>query len=166
MAKTFVLIDAHSLIYRSYFAFSKNPLKNSKGMTTSGIFGFLNTFEKIKQRFTTDYIALAFDAPGKTFRDEVYEEYKATRPPTPPDLPFQVEKVKEICRYLGITGFELEGYEADDILATCVVKLKKEGTIYIVTSDKDLMQLVDDTVFLYDAYKDIVYDRKRAGTNR
>ncbi len=160
MLKKFVLIDAHSIIFRSYFAFIKNPLKNSKGENTSGIFGFLNTLEKIKKNIKSDYMGLAYDAPGKTFRDEVYEEYKATRPPAPTDILFQVSKVKEICQHLGIPSFELKGYEADDILATCATKLENKGEVYIVTSDKDLMQLVSDTIFVYDAYKNIVYDRK------
>ncbi|MCK4251208.1 DNA polymerase I [candidate division WOR-3 bacterium] len=161
MLKKFVLIDAHSIIFRSYFAFINNPLRNSKGENTSGIFGFLNTLEKVKKRIGSEYICLTFDAPGKTFRDEVYEEYKATRPPTPADIPFQVEKVKQICQYLGIPSFELEGYEADDILATFALKLKHKGEVYIVTSDKDLMQLVSDKIFVYDAYKDLIYDQKQ-----
>ena len=161
MLKKFVLIDAHSIIFRSYFAFIKNPLRNSKGENTSGIFGFLNTLEKVKKRIGSEYICLTFDAPGKTFRDEVYEEYKATRPPTPADIPFQVEKVKQICLHLGIPSFELEGYEADDILATFALKLKHKGEVYIVTSDKDLMQLVNDKIFIYDAYKDLIYDQEQ-----
>lgn len=161
MDKKFVLIDGHSIIYRSYFAFIKNPLKNSKGEITSGIFGFLNTLEKIKQTIGSEYIGLVFDAPGKTFRDEIYEEYKATRPPPPPDIPFQVDKVKEICQHLGIASFELEGYEADDILATFAASLQKKGSVYIVTSDKDLFQLVNDRVFIYDAYKNLIYDRNQ-----
>jgi len=161
MPKKFVLIDAHSIIYRSYFAFINNPLKNSKGVTTSGIYGFLNTLEKIKEKIGSDYIALAYDAPGKTFRDEVFEEYKATRPPPPEDIPFQVDTVKEICALLGISGFELQGYEADDLLATFAVQLQQKGDVYIVTSDKDLMQLVNDTVFVYDAYKDLVYTKQK-----
>lgn len=161
MGKEFVLIDGHSIIYRSYFAFIKNPLKNSKGEITSGIFGFLNTLEKIKQTIGSEYIGLVFDTPGKTFRDEIYEEYKATRPPPPPDIPFQVEKVKEICQHLGIASFELEGYEADDILATFAASLQKKGSVYIVTSDKDLFQLVNDRVFIYDAYKNLIYDRNQ-----
>jgi len=161
MNKKFVLIDGHSIIYRSYFAFIKNPLKNSKGEITSGIFGFLNTLEKIKQTIGSEYIGLVFDAPGKTFRDEIYEEYKATRPPPPPDIPFQVDKVKEICQHLGIASFELAGYEADDILASFAASLQKKGSVYIVTSDKDLFQLVNDRVFIYDAYKNLIYDRNQ-----
>ncbi len=159
MKKRFVLIDAHSIIFRSYFAFIKNPLRNSKGENTSGIYGFLNTLKKIKKQIPSEYICLAFDAPGKTFRDELYEEYKATRPPAPADIPFQVEKVKEIAKYLGIPSFEVEGYEADDILATLARRLQQKGEVYIVSSDKDLLQLVGNNVFVYDAYRESVYDQ-------
>ena len=161
MSEKFVLIDAHSIIFRSYFAFINNPLRNSKGVNTSGIFGFLNTLEKIKSRLPTEYLGLAFDAPGETFRDKEYKEYKATRPPIPPDLPFQIATVKEISQYLGIAQFELEGYEADDILATFATKLKNDGAVYIVTSDKDLLQLVSDKILIYDAYRDEIFDRDK-----
>lgn len=161
MPKKFVLIDAHSIIFRSYYAFINNPLKNSKGETTSGIYGFLNTLDKIKKRFSSNYMCLVFDAPGETFRDEVYKEYKATRPPPPADIPFQIEKSKELSRHLGIPCLELVGYEADDVLATCALKIKNEGEVYIVTSDKDLLQMVQNNIFVYDAYQDIIYDRKR-----
>jgi DNA polymerase-1 len=158
-AKKFVLIDAYSIIYRAYYAFIKNPLKNSRGVNTSGIFGFMNTLDKIKKRLPTDCLGLAFDAPGETFRDREFKAYKATRPPTPADIPFQIEKTKEIARSLGIPQFEAEGFEADDVLATLVQKLKKKGEVYVVSSDKDLLQLVADDVYIYDAYRDLVYDR-------
>lgn len=161
MLRKFILIDAHSIIFRSYFAFIHNPLKNSKGENTSGIFGFLNTLEKIKNRFRSKYMCLIFDAPGETFRDAVYKEYKATRPPPPADIPFQIEKSKELSQYLGVPCFEQQGYEADDVLATCALRLRNEGEVYIVTSDKDLLQLVQDNIFVYDAYQDTVYDRDR-----
>ncbi|MEO0128771.1 MAG: DNA polymerase I [candidate division WOR-3 bacterium] len=159
--KKFLLLDAHSLIFRAYFAFIKNPLKNSKGQNTSGVFGFLNSLKKIKTKFASDYIVLAFDAPGETFRDKVYKEYKATRPPAPRDIPFQIEKVKEISHYLGIKSFEMPGYEADDILATLAKKLKDYGEVYIVSSDKDLMQLISENIFIYDVFNDVVYDREK-----
>lgn len=159
--KKFVIIDAHSIIFRSYFAFIKNPLKNSRGRNTSGIFGFVNTLEKIKKRLPTDYIILAFDAPGVTFRDEIFEDYKATRPPPPPDIPYQIEKAKELSACMGVPQFEVEGFEADDILATLAVKLKKHGDVYIATSDKDLLQLIGDNVFVYDAYRDEIINRAK-----
>jgi DNA polymerase-1 len=161
MKKKFVIIDAYSIIFRSYFAFIKNPLKNSRGQNTSGVFGFVNTLEKIKKRLPTEYLVLAFDAPGVTFRDEIFEDYKATRPPPPPDIPFQIEKVKELSACMGIPQFEVEGYEADDILATLAVQLKEHGEVYIATSDKDLLQLVADNVFVYDAYRDEIIDRSK-----
>ncbi|HEX7318737.1 MAG TPA: DNA polymerase I [bacterium] len=161
MAKKFVLVDSHSIIFRSYFAFIKNPLKNSKGEVTSGIYGFLNTLDKIKTRFVTDYIVLVFDPPGETFRDKIFKEYKATRPPPPQDIPFQVAKVKEITVLLGMKQYEILGYEADDVLATLAKKLKTSGDVYIVTSDKDLLQLVDRSVFIYDAYRDLIMDTEK-----
>jgi DNA polymerase-1 len=161
MPRKYVLLDAHSIIFRSYFAFIRNPLKNSRGENTSGIFGFLNTLEKIKAKFDTEYIALAFDTPAETFRDKVFKEYKATRPEPPADIPFQIIKSKEIAVLLGIPVFELDGFEADDVLATLADKLKKLGEVYIVTSDKDLLQLVGGNVFVYDAYQDVIFNRDR-----
>lgn len=159
--KKFLLLDAHSLIFRAYFAFIKNPLKNSKGQNTSGIFGFLNTFKRLKTKFGSEYICLAFDAPGETFRDRVFKEYKATRPPAPRDIPFQIEKAKEIAEFLGVKNYEISGYEADDILATLTKKLQNYGEIYIVSSDKDLLQLITKNVFVYDAFNDVIYDGER-----
>lgn len=156
-----LLLDGHSIIFRSYFAFIKNPLRNSKGENTSGIFGFLNTLEKIKKQLPSEYIALVFDAPGETFRDKVYKEYKATRPPAPKDLPFQIIKVKELAHYLGIQSYEIEGYEADDVLATLAKKLSNYGEVYIVSSDKDLLQLAGDNIYIYDAYHEIIYDPQK-----
>ncbi len=161
MAEKFIIIDAHSVIFRSYFAFIKNPLKNSRGENTSGIYGFVNMIQKIKKKLPTEYMGLAFDAPGETFRDKAFKEYKATRPAPPPDIPFQIEKAKEISECLGIPQFEIVGYEADDVLATLAVKLKAHGEVYIATSDKDLLQVVGENIYVYDAYGDIVYDRKK-----
>lgn len=161
MAQKFVIIDAHSIIFRSYFAFIKAPLRNARGENTSGIFGFMNLIQKIKKNLPSEYMGLVFDAPGETFRDRAFKEYKATRPPAPPDIPFQIEKVKEITETMGIPRFEIEGYEADDVLATLAVKLKTRGDVYIATSDKDLLQMVGDHVYVYDAYQDLIYDRDR-----
>ncbi|MGQ9465222.1 MAG: DNA polymerase I [bacterium] len=159
--KKFLLLDTHSLIFRAYFAFIKNPLKNSKGQNTSGIYGFLNTFKRIKAKFKSEYICLVFDAPGETFRDKLFKEYKATRPPAPRDIPFQVEKTKEIAKSLGIRIFEVPGFEADDVLATLARKLQNFGEVYIISSDKDLLQLINGNIYVYDAFNDIVFDRNR-----
>jgi DNA polymerase-1 len=161
MRNKFVIIDAHSIIFRSYFAFIRNPLRNAQGQNTSGIFGFMNMIQKIKKNLPSEYMALAFDAPGETFRDRTYKEYKATRPAPPPDIPFQIEKVKEISECMGIPQFETVGYEADDVLATLAVKLQERGDVYIATSDKDLLQMVDENIYVYDAYGDTIYDRSK-----
>jgi DNA polymerase-1 len=157
----FIIIDAHSVIFRSYFAFIKNPLKNARGENTSGIYGFVNMIEKLKKKIPSEYMGLAFDAPGETFRDKAYKEYKATRPAPPPDIPFQIEKVKEISKCMGIPQFEIQGYEADDILATLAKRLQKHGDVYIATSDKDLLQMVGDNIYVYDAYRDEILDRDK-----
>lgn len=161
MAQKFIIIDAHSVIFRSYFAFIKNPLKNARGENTSGIFGFVNLIQKMKKKLPTDYMGLAFDAPGETFRDQAYKEYKATRPAPPADIPFQIEKVKEISECMGIPQFEIVGYEADDVLATLAVKLKEHGKVYIATSDKDLLQMIGQNIYVYDAYRDEILDRDK-----
>ena len=161
MAQRFVLIDAHSIIFRSYFAFIRNPLRNARGVNTSGVFGFMNMIQKIKKNLASEYMGLVFDAPGETFRDRAFKEYKATRPPAPADIPFQIEKVKAITETMGMPRFEIAGYEADDVLATLALKLKARGDVYIVTSDKDLLQMVGDHIYVYDAYQDLVYDRDR-----
>ncbi|MBE0434009.1 DNA polymerase I [candidate division WOR-3 bacterium] len=161
MARKFVIIDAHSIIFRSYFAFIKHPLRNARGENTSGVFGFINMIQKIKKNLSSEYMGLVFDAPGETFRDKAYKEYKATRPAAPPDIPFQIEKVKEIAGSMGIPRFEIQGYEADDVLATLAIRLKEHGAVYIATSDKDLLQMVGDNIYVYDPYQDLVYDRDK-----
>lgn len=161
MARKFVIIDAHSIIFRSYFAFIKSPLRNARGENTSGVFGFINLIQKTKKNLSSEYMGLVFDAPGETFRDIAFKEYKATRPAPPPDIPFQIEKVKEICETMGIPRFEIQGFEADDVLATLARRLKEHGEVYIVTSDKDLLQMVGDNIYVYDPYQDLVYDRDK-----
>ncbi len=160
--KLVILIDGHSLVYRSYYAFIRNPLRNSKGQNTSAIFGFVNSLKKLLNKFSTQYLAVAFDSGKETFRHKLYEEYKAERPETPNDLISQLPIIKEIIEAYGIKILEKEGYEADDILATIAKRLtQKEIKVYIVTSDKDLYQLVSDNIFIYDVYKDIIYDRNK-----
>ncbi|MGD8978899.1 MAG: DNA polymerase I, partial [candidate division WOR-3 bacterium] len=121
----------------------------------------VNLIQKIKKKLPAAYMGLAFDAPGETFRDKAYKEYKATRPAPPPDIPFQIDKVKEISECMGIPQFEVVGYEADDVLATLAVKLKEHGKVYIATSDKDLLQMVGENIYVYDAYRDEILDRDK-----
>ncbi|MDW7987192.1 MAG: DNA polymerase I [candidate division WOR-3 bacterium] len=153
------LIDGHSLAYRSYFAFIRNPLRNSKGVNTSATFGFTNSLKKIFNIFSPKYLAVVFDAGKETFRHRLYEEYKKERPQTPSDLVSQLPFIKEIVSAYGIKTFEIPGYEADDVLATMARKLSERGhKVFIITSDKDLFQLVNDNIFIYDVYKEILYD--------
>lgn len=160
--KVVLLIDGHSLAYRSYFAFIRNPLRNSKGQNTSAIFGFVNSLKKLFTNFSPQYIAVVFDSGKETFRHKLYEEYKSERPETPSDLVHQLPLIKEVVGAYGIKILEKEGFEADDILATIAKRLAKKGIkIYLITSDKDLFQLVNDNIFIYDVYKDIIYDREK-----
>ncbi len=160
--KKVILIDGHSLAYRSYFAFIRNPLRNSKGQNTSAIFGFVTSLKKIFNKFTPKYMAVVFDTGEETFRHKLYQDYKRERPETPSDLVNQLPLIKEIVDAYGVKILEKEGFEADDVLATIASRLAKQGMqVYIVTSDKDLYQLVNDHIFIYDVYKDIIYDREK-----
>ncbi|MCX7784663.1 MAG: DNA polymerase I [candidate division WOR-3 bacterium] len=160
--KFVVLIDGHSLVYRSYYAFIRNPLRTSKGQNTSAVFGFVNSLKKLLNNFSPQYLAVAFEAGRETFRHRLYQDYKAERPETPNDLASQLPIIEEIISAYGIKVLKKEGYEADDILATLAQRLSRKGIkVYIVTSDKDLFQLVNDNIFIYDVYNDIIYDRKK-----
>lgn len=160
--KSIVLIDGHSLAYRSFYAFIRNPLRNSKGQNTSAIFGFVNSLRKILNKFNPKYMAVVFDSGKETFRHKLYEEYKKERPETPSDLVSQLPLIKEVVLAYGIKVLEKEGFEADDILATIANRLANKGfKVYIVTSDKDLFQIVNENIFIYDVYKDIIYDKEK-----
>ncbi len=148
--KKLFLLDAYALIYRAHFAFTKNPRINSKGINTSVPFGFTNTLLEVLQKQKPTHIAVAFDTSAKTFRDEIFTEYKATRQETPEDIRSGVPKVKDIIRGFNIPILELDGYEADDIIGTIAKKAEREGfTVYMMTPDKDFGQLVTDNILLY-----------------
>jgi DNA polymerase-1 len=163
MAKKEVyLIDGHSVIFRSYYAFIRNPLRNSKGENTSAIFGFVNTLRKILKEKKPEYIGCVFDSKAPTFRHKIFLEYKKVRPEAPSDLKYQVPVIKEICQAYGIKTIEVSGYEADDVLATLAKKLKAENCkIYIIATDKDLFPIVDDDIIIYDTYREILYDKEK-----
>ncbi len=147
------LIDGSSYIYRAFFAIAH--LSNSKGFPTNAIYVFTNMLLKILREKGAEYAAIAFDAPGPTFRHEAFGEYKANRPSMPEDLRVQVPHIKEIVSSLRLPVLEKEGYEADDLIATLARKLEKEGMeTVIVSGDKDLMQLVSSRVTMYDPMKD------------
>ncbi|RHO72245.1 DNA polymerase I [Parabacteroides sp. AF48-14] len=144
------LIDAYALIYRSYYAFIKNPRINSKGMNTSAIFGFINSLEDILRRENPTHIAVGFDPKGPTFRHEAYELYKAQREETPEDIRKSVPYIKDIIEAYNIPILEVPRYEADDVIGTVAKQAEKEGfEVYMMTPDKDYGQLVSEHIFMY-----------------
>jgi len=157
--RNLLLIDGHSVIYRSFFAFIRNPLRNSKGFNTSAVYGFAQTLKRLLCELKPDYCAVVYDAPGRTFRDEKFSEYKIQRPPAPEELPPQIPIVKELVRAWGISSFEVPGVEADDVLATLARRMARPGlNVTIVTSDKDLLQLVGSGLTVYDPWKEKRYE--------
>ena len=136
------LLDAYALIYRSYYALIRNPRITSYGLNTSAIFGFVNTLEEILTKEHPDFIAVAFDPAGPTFRHEAYPDYKAQREATPEDIRKAVPYIKQIIEAYNIPIFEIAGYEADDIIGTLARKAEAAGMqTYMVTPDKDYGQL-------------------------
>ncbi|HHW80913.1 MAG TPA: DNA polymerase I, partial [Bacteroidales bacterium] len=118
MRKKLFLLDAYALIYRSYYAFIRNPRINSKNFNTSAIFGFVNTLEEVLRKEDPSHIAVVFDPPGPTFRHEEYKEYKAQREKTPEDIKLAIPIIKDIIEAYNIDILEVDGYEADDVVGT------------------------------------------------
>ena len=143
------LLDAFALIYRAYFAFSRNPRINSKGDNTSAVFGFVNTLLDLLQKEDPSHIAVVFDAPGKTFRNDEFPEYKANRNEMPEGIRWAIPIIIDIIKAFKIPVISKEGYEADDIIGTLAKQAEKEGyTTYMMTPDKDFGQLVSDNIFM------------------
>ena len=141
------LLDGYSLVYRSYFAFIRRPLFNPKGKNASSIFGFFRSLFVLLEDRAPTHFAVVLDSRTPTFRHEKYEPYKATREKTPEDLKNEIPVIEEILAKLGVPTLRLDGYEADDVMATFASKAKDEGRgCYIVSGDKDLLQLVDGPV--------------------
>lgn len=151
------LLDGSCFVYRAYHAIK--GLSTSKGISTNAIYGFTRMLLKLIKEKNAQYMLIAFDSPHPTKRHKIYDEYKITRPETPKDLPIQLEYIKEIIDAFGIKKIELPGYEADDIIATLVFSLQTSVS-YIVTLDKDMLQLVSDIVKVYDPFNDLVIDRE------
>lgn len=144
------LIDAYALIYRSYYAFLKNPRINSKGMNTSAIFGFINSLEDVLKRENPTHIAVAFDPYGPTFRHEAFEQYKAQREETPEVIRQSVPIIKEVIEAYNIPILEVPRYEADDVIGTVAKQAAQEGfEVFMMTPDKDYGQLVADHIYMY-----------------
>jgi DNA polymerase-1 len=149
-SKKLFLLDAYALIYRAHFAFTKTPRINSKGHNTSVAFGFTNTLLEVIQKQKPTHIGVAFDTTAKTFRDDIYAEYKSTRQETPEDIRYGIPICKEIIRGFNIPILELDGYEADDIIGTLATQACTQGfEVFMMTPDKDFGQLVNECVFLY-----------------
>ena len=144
------LLDAYALIYRAYYAFIKNPRINSKGMNTSAVMGFCNTLHEVLSKEKPQYIGVAFDPHGPTFRSEAYAEYKAQREETPEDIRRSVPIIKEVLAAMRIPVLEAEGFEADDVIGTLAMKAGKAGVkTYMLTPDKDYGQLVGGNVVMF-----------------
>lgn len=143
-----ILLDAYALIYRAYYALIRSPRINSKRMNTSAIFGFVNTLEEVLKRENPDFIGVAFDPKGGTFRHEIYPAYKAQREETPEDIRVAVPYIKKILEAYRIPVLEIPGYEADDVIGTLATQASQQGDImtYMMTPDKDYGQLVKDNV--------------------
>ena len=144
------LLDGMALAYRAYFSFISRPLINSKGENTSAIFGFVNALAKILNDEKPEHIAVVFDTKQPTFRHLMYEAYKATRQKMPEELSGQLDKLKEVVRAYNVPSIEIPGYEADDIMGTLARKAEKDGVeTYLVTGDKDFMQLISPSIKMF-----------------
>lgn len=155
--KPLVLVDGSSYLYRAYHALP--ALMNSRGFPTGAIYGFINMLKRLLSDFDPEYVAVVFDAKGKTFRDELYAEYKATRTEMPNDLISQIEPIHRIIRALGIPLVSISGVEADDVIATLVEHAKATGLKTIIsTGDKDFAQLVNGEVTLINTMTNVQLD--------
>jgi DNA polymerase-1 len=148
--KKLFLLDAYALIYRAFFAMSKNPRMNSKGVNTSAVMGFLNSLYEILQKEKPTHIGVAFDVAGTAQRQAEYSEYKANREKMPDDLRDAIPYIIRLIEAFNIPVYGVEGYEADDVIGTLSKKAEKQGfTTYMMTPDKDFGQLVTDKILLY-----------------
>lgn len=154
-----ILIDGSSYLYRAFHAY---PETMSNGeIPTNAVYGVVNMLRSMMRQFSSDKIAVIFDAKGKTFRDDLYPEYKANRPPMPDDLRCQIEPLHNVIRAMGLPLISIPGVEADDVIGTLAAEASKAGMpVLISTGDKDMAQLVDDNVTLINTMTDVVMDRE------
>ena len=151
-----VLVDGSSYLYRAFHALP--GLANSRGEPTGAIYGVVNMLRKLLVEYDPAYLAVVFDAPGKTFRDELYADYKAQRPPMPNELVGQIETLHAIVRALGLPLLQVEGVEADDVIGTLATQATAAGLDTLVsTGDKDMAQLVDGSVKLVNTMTDTAF---------
>ena len=157
MLKQLVLVDGSSYLYRAFHAMPN--LANSRGESTGAVYGIVNMLRRLMREYDTPYLAVVFDAPGKTFRDRLYSAYKANRPPMPDELRSQIDKVHAVIGALGLPLLSVPDVEADDVIGTLARAATAHGMeTLIVSGDKDLAQLVDSKVRMCDSMKDVVYD--------
>jgi DNA polymerase-1 len=148
------LLDGTALAYRSHFALQRSDLTTPEGLPSGATYGFTMTLRRILEQEQPDAIAVAFDPPGKTFRHERYEPYKATREKAPDEMKAQLEWLREVVHAHGVPLFEVPGYEADDVIGTLATTgIAKGYEVLIVTGDKDFMQLVGPALSLYNVFK-------------
>lgn len=153
-----VFVDGSSYLYRAYHALPS--LTNSKGEATGALHGVLNMLNKLIREHDADYVGVVFDAPGKTFRDEMFEEYKANRPPMPDDLRSQLQPILDAVEAMGLPLLRVEGVEADDVIGTLCRECDEKGMHALVsTGDKDMAQIVNEHVTLVNTMSDTVLDR-------
>ena len=147
--KKLFLIDAFALIYRSYFAFSKNPRVNSKGLETSAVLGFTNSIVEVIKKEKPTHIAVVFDTPKATVRHEEFE-YKANREAMPEGISSALPYIDQLLDAFNISKLFVDGYEADDVIGTLAKQAERQGFVtYMMTPDKDFAQLVSDNILLY-----------------
>ena len=145
-----ILVDGSSFFYRAFHALP--PLINSKGLPTGAIYGVANMVKKLLSQYQPKYFAVIFDAPGKTFRHEIFPEYKSHRPPTPDDLKSQYHPLVNLLETMGVKVFAIPGVEADDVIGTLAKQAEsKKIPVCIATGDKDFAQIVDPHVCLYNS---------------
>ena len=160
-SKRLFLIDGMSHIYRAYYAIRN--LSNSKGFPTNALYGFTAMLRKLIETQKPDYLGVAMDLEGPTVRHEKFEAYKATRKPMPEDLAQQIPYIQRICDAFRIPLLAYPGYEADDVIGTLSKKASEQGLVtMVVTSDKDMLQLVSDRIWVLDTMKDnLILDEKK-----
>lgn len=159
MSNCLLLVDGSNYLYRAYHALP--DLRNAAGEPTGTVYGFMKMLHRLEKDYPTAYAACVFDAKGKTFRHDLYTEYKANRPPMPDDLTCQIAPIHELVRLHGWPLLSVEGIEADDVIGTLAMHAREQGfKVIISTGDKDMAQLVDDHITLVDTMKNETLDRE------
>ncbi|MDA7521250.1 DNA polymerase I, partial [Verrucomicrobia bacterium] len=150
MSKTLFLLDGMALLYRAHFAFISNPIRSSKGVNTSAVYGFLNVLLDLKENRKPTHLAVALDTSAPTERHKIFPDYKAQREAMPEELALAIPEIHRLCKAMNIPLISMDGFEADDIIGTLAREAETKGfTIYMVTPDKDFSQLVTPKTFLF-----------------